>query len=137
MQEGNVTKFRMPVVEFVKDVMYSSYMQNILNGLIDGWTDSDLDPKIIDKIKNLLDVAHAKSYNEYITNVEDFNVIIHGDLWCNNILFNYDVNGKVKNAKIVSLNFSEFYSLIKLLTSNDFSFRLTLLMYMLDHPDLI
>lgn len=95
----------MPVVGFGKDIMIS-YMQNILNGLIDGWSNSDLDPKIIDKMKNLLDVCHTQAYDEYVTNVEEFNVIIHGDLWCNNILFNYDSIGKVKDAKIASFHFA-------------------------------
>lgn len=93
-------KFKEPIVskEFLDYVI-----PNILNGIIDGWQNGgDIDPKIIDKLKNLLEIGKQKAFDEYITNLEDFTVIIHGDLWSNNIMFGYNELGNVNDAKIVS-----------------------------------
>lgn len=81
------------------------FISIISNSLVDGWSNR-IDEKIIEKLKNLIEIASLageKAYNNYVQNVEDFSVIIHGDLWCTNIMFKYDKLGKVEDAKLVSL----------------------------------
>lgn len=41
-----------------------------------------------------------------VTNQEyRVSVLNHGDFWCNNIMFLYDLNGKIKNIKLIDLQF--------------------------------
>lgn len=80
------------------------FLPTVSNSLIHAWS-GKIDSKIIHKLQKLTengDLIGEKGFKDHIENVEDFNVIVHGDLWCTNILFSYNELGKVQDAKIVS-----------------------------------
>lgn len=41
---------------------------------------------------------------------ENWMVLCHGDLWINNLMFQNDINGKVKNVKIIDLQAMRYSS---------------------------
>lgn len=58
--------------------------------------------KIAQKIRNIPQEAYDNIYKSYMPQEGGFNVITHGDMYINNILFRYDENGKPIDIKIVS-----------------------------------
>lgn len=90
-------KFSTPIIstEFLE-----FFLPNVANSLANAWS-GIIDQKICEKLKILGKNGAQQAYDDYVNNVDDFIVIIHGDFWCENILFNYDDYGKVKDAKLV------------------------------------
>lgn len=76
------------------------FLPNVADSLTEAWS-GIIDHKICEKLKLLGQTGSQQAYDDYINNVEDFNVIIHGDFWCTNILFSYNEHGKVNDAKLV------------------------------------
>lgn len=72
--------------------------------IIDAWENSGLSQKIFEKLKNLRKIGGKIAKESYISNAEDFNVLMHGDCWSNNFMYNYDYSGKVKDVRIVCIN---------------------------------
>lgn len=56
-----------------------------------------------DRIGDICVELYKKDFNE-------FNVLLHGDLWANNIMFQHDENGKAKDVLFVDLQISRYGS---------------------------
>lgn len=56
------------------------------------------------KLKNLRPKLFENSFKVFDNEPGDMKVLIHGDLWLNNLMFNYDMRGSLHDAIIVSLN---------------------------------
>lgn len=94
-------------VVFVEDAadFYSQQMDYALNqailSLSSESNEFDKSVTILKKLKGrkLFDIMmnHVNNSND------EWNVIVHGDMWSNNIMFNYGRNGRVNYAKFVDL----------------------------------
>lgn len=96
---------------------------------------------IANKLKILPQIIHDRMYDKlydaYHPRINGFNVITHGDMFLNNILFRYDANKNPFDIRFVSiksvfhLTFSNLQSFLKLILSFFFipvlncKFRLT------------
>ncbi|XP_041674697.1 uncharacterized protein LOC121530179 [Drosophila eugracilis] len=62
----------------------------------------------IDKIKALQPVVIDEMFKLGEVDPMDFNVLNHGDSWSNNIMFQYDDNGKIKEVYMVDYQVSKY-----------------------------
>lgn len=58
--------------------------------------------KIADKLINIPSRVYDNVYKEYLPTVNGFNVLLHGDMWSNNIMFRYDQNGEPNDIRLVN-----------------------------------
>lgn len=82
--------------------------------------------------------------NIYEPNPDEFNVVLHGDLWANNIMFQHDENGKPKDILFVDLQGSRYGSPVQdliyfIVTSTEYSIKLKEFDYMIKyyHQELV
>ncbi|KAK2578391.1 hypothetical protein KPH14_012560 [Odynerus spinipes] len=54
----------------------------------------ELDQKYVDKIEKISDVIYDKTADAVVLREDRFNVINHGDMWVNNMMFRYNDEGK-------------------------------------------
>lgn len=73
-----------------------------LSNAVKNWSGYE---KIAAKLGNIPQEAYENIYKSYIPQEGGFNVINHGDMFLNNILFRYDQSGKPVDIRFVS-NFS-------------------------------
>lgn len=57
---------------------------------------------IAKKLENIPQHVHDSMYNVYGSHKNTFNVITHGDMFLNNILFQHDQNGQPVDIRFVS-----------------------------------
>lgn len=79
--------------EFVKGIAKT------LSRTVKEWSGYD---NIAEKLENIPQEAYDNVYKSYVPQEGGFNVITHGDLFMNNILFRYDQNGKPIDIRFVS-----------------------------------
>lgn len=56
---------------------------------------------LVEKINKIKDTYYDRLCAASVRDDNDFNVILHGDLWSNNIMFKYDANGDVEDTVLV------------------------------------
>lgn len=61
------------------------------------------------KLLNIPQNVYDNMYKSYMPKVDDFNVITHGDMFVNNLLFRHDENGKPTDVRFVSNQNYEYY----------------------------
>lgn len=59
--------------------------------------------KVAEKLANVPSHVYDNIYKEYLPSENGFNVLLHGDMWSNNIMFHYDQNDRPIDIRIVSL----------------------------------
>jgi hypothetical protein len=96
---------------------YSQQLNDSLNQAITSLSqESNEDGEFDSTIKILKTLKGPKLFNimkNHVTNSEDkWNVIVHGDLWTNNIMFHYGKNGRVNYAKFVDLQTLRYSNLV-------------------------
>lgn len=70
-----------------------------LSSAVKNWSGYE---KIAEKLENIPQEAYDNVYKSYVPQEGGFNVITHGDLFMNNILFRYDRSGKPIDIRFVS-----------------------------------
>lgn len=58
---------------------------------------------IAEKLHNIPQNAYDEAYKAFAPNADGFNVITHGDMFMNNLLFRHDENGKPTDIRFVSI----------------------------------
>ncbi|XP_037922341.1 uncharacterized protein LOC119658739 [Hermetia illucens] len=64
----------------------------------------------VDRIEGMIDRIFDLHKEAYDPNPDEFNVILHGDLWTNNIMFQHDENGHPKDILFVDLQIARYGS---------------------------
>lgn len=70
-----------------------------LSNAVKNWSGYE---KIAAKLENIPKEAYENIYKSYIPQEGGFNVVNHGDMFLNNILFRYDHSGKPIDIRFVS-----------------------------------
>ncbi|XP_046749906.1 uncharacterized protein LOC124413403 [Diprion similis] len=71
---------------------------------------SELNPRIPEKLLKLFDVMYEKACEVTLYREDDFNVLNHGDLWVNNVMFRYDNDQKPVDHIFVDFQFCHWGS---------------------------
>lgn len=58
--------------------------------------------EIVEKLVNIPQKAYKNIYKSYAPQVDSFNVLTHGDMFVNNLLYRHDQNGKPVDIRFVS-----------------------------------
>lgn len=80
-----------------------SFFQNIaqtVSKTVKNWPGFE---NIAKKLSGIPQVAYEHAYKAYDPQIDGFNVITHGDMFMNNLLFRYDQNGKPVDIRFVSI----------------------------------
>lgn len=64
--------------------------------------------KLAVKFNKISDTFYDRVCESCARNENDFNVILHGDAWSNNIMFKYDDNGEVVDAVLVDFQICSY-----------------------------
>ncbi|KAJ6647542.1 Scavenger receptor class B member 1 [Pseudolycoriella hygida] len=80
--------------------------------------------EVADKLINIPSHVYEDIYKEYLPTENGFNVLLHGDMWSNNILFHHNTQGKPTDIRLVD------FALCK---HTNPSFDLALLLYGSSH----
>ncbi|BFF89738.1 uncharacterized protein DMAD_08425 [Drosophila madeirensis] len=62
----------------------------------------------IEQIKNLIPVTVDEMYKMAKIDAQEFNVLNHGDFWSNNVMFQYDAFGKIKEVYLVDYQIPKY-----------------------------
>ncbi|BFF89740.1 uncharacterized protein DMAD_08425 [Drosophila madeirensis] len=62
----------------------------------------------IEQIKNLIPVTVDEMYKMAKIDAQEFNVLNHGDFWSNNVMFQYDAFGKIKEVYLVDYQLPKY-----------------------------
>lgn len=81
--------------------LIQAYTQNLLKSIAKTAKQWPGYYEISERLENLVETGHTRSYDEMVANDLDFNVFTHSDFWSNNVLFKYDESGNVCDAKLV------------------------------------
>lgn len=57
--------------------------------------------EIAEKLINVPSQVYDNIYKDYLPTENGFNVLLHGDMWSNNIMFHYEQNGGPTDIRIV------------------------------------
>lgn len=94
--------------------MFSAIMQPSFKVFLDCLAKSGFESKYIEKARVLLDGMMDMYLELYKPNYDDFNVICHGDLWSNNIMFLHDEQidgrGTIKDTRFIDFQMSRYCS---------------------------
>lgn len=77
---------------------YNSIAKSISN-TVKNWSGFEM---IAKKLENIPQHVHDSMYDVYGPHKNTFNVLTHGDMFLNNILFQHDQNGKAVDIRFVS-----------------------------------
>lgn len=64
--------------------------------------------KLVEKLTNIEDTFFDRISATCVRAEDDFNVILHGDLWSNNIMFKYDDNGDIEDTVLVDFQMCNY-----------------------------
>lgn len=78
-----------------------AFFKNIATGISSVIRPWDGFERIAEKLVNLPDHAYTEIYKEYMPLENGFNVLLHSDLWTNNILFHYDEQNALDDIRLV------------------------------------
>lgn len=78
-----------------------AFFRNIATGISSVIRSWDGFERIAEKLDNLPDHAYTEIYKEYMPLENGFNVLLHADLWTNNILFHYDQQNALDGIRLV------------------------------------
>lgn len=83
-----------------------SFFKNIAKGVASTARNWPGFEAIADKLMNIPQRVFDNIYRSYLPHEDGFNVLTHGDMFMNNILFRHDPNGKPIDIRFVSIIFS-------------------------------
>ncbi|XP_063976075.1 uncharacterized protein LOC135161964 [Diachasmimorpha longicaudata] len=103
---GCLTRFSIGLLNMTPTFykMIEDTMRNVARQ-IRTWSDPKFLP-LSEKLENMSEVAVARLREVYKLTDDEIGVLNHGDLWCNNIMFQYDDNRKLENLRFVDYQFS-------------------------------
>lgn len=81
------------------------HIANTVSSTIANWPGYE---RIAEKIENIPQKEYDNIYKSYVPQEGAFNVITHGDMYINNLLFRYDANGKPVDIRLVSIKLHHF-----------------------------
>lgn len=86
-----------------------SFFRNIAKGVSNAARNWPGFEAIAEKLLNIPQRAYDNVYKSYLPQEDGFNVLTHGDMFMNNILFRHDHNGKPIGIRFVSIIESVFF----------------------------
>lgn len=104
----NAARLKTKEIVFCEEAatFYNSCMDNSLQGALNSLNASNMNGELngpIELLKNLEGTLYNIMCNLVLNENETWNVMCHGDLWINNLMFQKDTTGKVHNVKLVDL----------------------------------
>lgn len=106
-----VTIQRPEIFEWNSRIMYKNsktiegFFKNIartVSNTIKNWNGFQ---KIAEKLINIPSYVYDNIFKEYMPTENGFNVLLHGDMWSNNIMFHYDKQGYPTDIRVVYFEF--------------------------------
>lgn len=97
--------------------MIESFFRNIATTVasaVKNWNGFEI---IAKKLSNIPSHAYENMYKEYLPTENGFNVLLHGDIWSNNIMFQYNQHGQPTDIRLVNL-LNNFLCSVEFIVSN-------------------
>ncbi|XP_055856528.1 uncharacterized protein LOC129919609 [Episyrphus balteatus] len=110
-QKGNYENSLM-VSTFREDSRESleTMLKPLMKILVNCFSKHETGIKYLPKLKPFFDKMAERYIEDSKLNLEDFNVIIHGDLWTNNIMFRHNEEGKREETILIDYQMSRYSS---------------------------